>query len=62
LRLFDDISIRQLLETVGDFDRSGGASLGLVSWELSVEEQRVANAWNAVRTRGLINPASVDRV
>jgi len=60
--MFDGISIRQLLETIGDFDRSGGASLGLIAWELSVEEQRVANTLNVARARGLINPASVDRV
>jgi len=59
--MFDNISIRELLETIGDFDRSGGASLGLVAWELSVEEQRVASAWNAARASGLIKPASVDR-
>jgi hypothetical protein len=51
-----------LLETIGEFDRSGGASLGLVASELSVEQERVANAWNAARATGLIKPASVDRV
>ena len=59
--MFDDISIRQLLETIGEFDRYGGASPGLVAWELSVEEHHVANAWNAARARGLIKPASVER-
>jgi len=59
--MFDDISIRQVLETVGEFDRCGGASVGLVAWELSVGEHRVANAWTAARGRGLIRPASVER-
>jgi len=59
--MFDDISIRELLETVGEFDRCGGASVGLVAWELSVEEHRVATAWGAARARGLISPASVER-
>ena len=60
--MFDDISIPQLLETIGGFDRSGGASFGLVAWELSVEEQRVANAWDSAWASGLIKLASVDRV
>ena len=59
--MFDDISIRQVLETIGEFDRFGGASLGLVAWELSVEEHRMVSAWNAARARGLIKPASVER-
>jgi hypothetical protein len=41
--------------------RCGGASVGLIAWELSVEEHRVANPWNAARARGLIKPASVER-
>jgi len=60
--MFDDISIRQLLETIGEFDRCGGASLGLVAWELCVEEHRVAKGWNAARAGGLIKPAGVERV
>jgi hypothetical protein len=49
--MLDDTSIRQLLETIGEFDRCGGASVGLIAWELSVEEHRVANPWNAARAR-----------
>jgi hypothetical protein len=38
------ISVRYVLEIVGDFDESGGASLGLLAWELAVDEERVLDA------------------
>ena len=57
-----EISVHQVLETVGDFDSSGGASLGLVAWELSVEPSRAARAWRQVQAEGLIRTAGVDRV
>ena len=39
------VSLQQLLEVVAEFDDSGGASLGLVAWELCVGEELVAPAW-----------------
>ena len=58
----DDISLQQLLEVVGDFDESGGASVGLIAWELFVEEQRVARAWERGVAEGLLRRAGRDRV
>ena len=58
----DDISLQQVLEVVGDFDESGGASLGLIAWELFVEEQRVARAWEQGVAEGLLRRAGRDRV
>lgn len=54
------VSLRQLLEVVAEFDRYGGASLGLVAWELCVEEQLVAAAWQRAARDGLIAPAGRD--
>jgi hypothetical protein len=41
----DEIAVQQVLEVIADFDESGGASPGLVAWELFVDEQRIADAW-----------------
>jgi hypothetical protein len=54
------VSLQQLLEAVAEFDDSGGASLGLVAWELCVEEELVAPAWQQAINHGLIRPAGCD--
>jgi hypothetical protein len=56
----DGISVRQVLEVLADFDGLGGASLRLVAWELFVEEQRVAKAWEQMLAGGLLKPAGRD--
>jgi hypothetical protein len=58
----DEIAVQQVLEVVADFDASGGASSGLVAWELFVDEQRVADAWERARADGLLRPAAHDGV
>jgi hypothetical protein len=58
----DDIAVHQVLEVVADFDESGGASAGLVAWELFVDEQRVAGAWERAQADGLLRPAAHDGV
>ena len=58
----DDVSLQQMLEVVGDFDEFGGASLGLIAWELFVEEQRVSRAWEQGVAEGLLRRAGRDRV
>jgi glucose-6-phosphate 1-dehydrogenase len=58
----DGISVRQVLEVVGDFDDLGGAGPGLVAWELSVEEERVAGAWEQMLADGLLTPAGRDKI
>jgi hypothetical protein len=35
------ISVQAVLEVVGEFDASGGASVGLAAWELCVDERLV---------------------
>ncbi len=45
---------------VGDFDESGGSSLGLVAWELAVDEERLLDAWERTQADGLIKPAGKD--
>jgi hypothetical protein len=58
----DEIAVQQVLEVVADFDESGGASSGLVAWELFVDEQRVADAWTQAQAEGLLRPAAHDDV
>jgi len=58
----DDISVQQVLEVVGDFDESGGATVSLIAWELFVEEQRVARAWEQAVAEGLLRRARRDRL
>ena len=55
------ISVQAVLEVVGEFDPSGGASVGLVAWELCVEERLVLDAWERARIAGLIAAAGHDR-
>ena len=50
------VSLQQLLEVVVEFDRYGGASPGLVAWELCVEEQLVAAAWQRATRDGFDRP------
>jgi hypothetical protein len=54
-------SLQAVLEVVGEFDDYGGASVGLVAWELCVDERLVAGAWEQAKARGLIAPAGYDR-
>jgi len=56
----DGISVGVLLEVVADFDDLGGASLSLVAWELFVEEERVAAAWEQMLADGLLKAAGHD--
>jgi len=54
------VSIQQVLEVAAEFDDFGGASLGLVAWELCVDEQLVAPAWQQATSHGLLRPAGRD--
>jgi len=58
----DEIALQQVLEVVADFDESGGASSGLVAWELFVDEQRVAEVWAQAQADGLLRAAGHDGV
>jgi hypothetical protein len=53
-------SLQAVLQVLGEFDESGGASVGLVAWELCVDERLVARAWAQARAAGLIAPAGYD--
>jgi hypothetical protein len=54
------ISVQAVLEVVGEFDDSGGASVGLVAWELCIDERLVLGAWERAKVAGLIAPAGHD--
>jgi hypothetical protein len=54
------VSLVHVLEVVAEFNDSGGASLGLVAWEICVEEQLVARAWQQAISLGLLTSAGRD--
>lgn len=54
--------MQRVLEVVGNFEKSGGASLGLVAWELSVGEAQVADAWEQAQAEELLQPAARDKI
>jgi len=43
-------------EAAAELDGSGGASLGLVAWDLCVEEHEVARVWERAIVDGLLSP------
>ena len=59
-RMLGPISLQQVLEVIAEFDDFGGASLGLVAWELCVDEELVARAWQQAINHELIRPAGRD--
>jgi len=56
------ISEQRLLEVLADFDEHGGASLGLVAWELFASRQDVAGAWEHASAEGWLKAAGHDEV
>jgi len=54
------VSLGHLLEVVAEFNDFGGASLGLVAWELCVDEELVAAAWRQAIRSGLLMSAAPD--
>ncbi len=54
------VSLGHVLDVVAEFNDSGGASLGLVAWELGVDEQLVAPAWQQALRLGLLTSAHPD--
>jgi diguanylate cyclase (GGDEF)-like protein len=54
------IPVERVLAVVRDFQLSGGASLGLVAWELCVADQAVAASWKQSIHDGLLEPAGQD--
>jgi hypothetical protein len=55
------ISVQAVPEVVGEFDESGGASVGLVVGELCIDERLILSAWERARAAGLIAPAGHDQ-
>ena len=54
------ISLPLVLEAAAGLDAAGGASLGLVAWDLCVEEHEVADAWERAIADGLLKPSGRD--
>jgi hypothetical protein len=60
IAMLSGVSLGDALEVVAEFNDSGGASLGLVVWELGVEEHLVARAWQQAIRLGLLTSAVPD--
>ena len=56
------ISEQGLLEVVAEFDELGGASLGLIAWELYVTEAEVSEAWASAIAAGWLEASGWDEV
>jgi diguanylate cyclase (GGDEF)-like protein len=54
------VSVHRVLQVVRDFEFAGGASLGLVAWELTLDEADVVAAWDRARALELIKPGKYD--
>jgi hypothetical protein len=52
----------RLLGVLADFDPLGGASLGLVAWELFLSEQQLRADWQLAIDKGWLAPAGYDPV
>lgn len=50
-------TVDDVLESLADFDRHGGASVALVAWDLCVEPEQLSDIWQRAARDGLINPA-----
>jgi hypothetical protein len=56
----DKISVQGLLEVLATFDEHGGASPGLIAWELFVDEPAVTAAWEHALSQGWLREAGHD--
>lgn len=52
----------RLLRVLADFDPLGGASLGLVAWEMLSTEQQLRRDWELAIEQGWLTPAGHDQV
>ena len=55
------IAVQELLEVLGAFDELGGASPGLVAWELFADEAAVTAAWEHALAEGWLRPCLMVR-
>jgi hypothetical protein len=55
-----NISVRRLLEVLARFDELGGASPGLVAWDLFASEHDVKAPWEHALAEGWLKPAGRD--
>ena len=58
----EKITEHGLLDVLADFDELGGASVGLVAWELFCTEAEVSEAWSVAVAAGWLAPAARDDV
>ena len=56
------ISEQRVLAVLADFDELGGASPGLVAWELFVADTAVSDVWVQAIKQSWIAPSDWDRV
>jgi hypothetical protein len=54
------ITVADVIESLADFDKQGGASVGAVAWDLCVEPEQLAEIWQQAGHDGLIKPVGHD--
>lgn len=54
------LTVDDVLESLADFERHGGASVALVAWDLCVKPEHLTGIWKQLTRDGLINPAGHD--
>jgi hypothetical protein len=54
------ISMPELFEVLAEFDAHGGASPGLIAWELFADEHDVLTLWELALAEGWLTPAGRD--
>jgi hypothetical protein len=56
------VTMHQILTVTAEFDTLGGASAGLLAWELGTATEAVTPAWEQAIHRGLLISAPIDPV
>jgi hypothetical protein len=54
------ISMPELFEVLAEFDAHGGASPGLIAWELFTDEHDILTLWELALAEGWLTPAGRD--
>jgi len=55
------VTLADLIESLADFDKHGGASVTLVAWDLCVEDYQLLELWQQATRDGLIRPSGSDQ-
>ncbi len=54
------VAMHTVLDVFADFDQFGGASIGLVAWELDVDPSNIVASWTQAINDGLLERSGSD--